>query len=66
MFKVKLFATKPWNTLLEMEWVTFADTGTGAIEQVKDSIQRYDLLLLNDINFIAEKTDDPYLVSIKE
>jgi Asp/Glu/hydantoin racemase len=65
MFKVTLFATTILKRQLEMEWVTFADTGTGAIEQVKDSFAA-DLLLLEKIKFQVEKSVDPVLVSIKE
>jgi 3-phosphoglycerate kinase len=66
MFKVTLTATtNTFGKPIEMQWVTFADTGSGAIEQVKDSIAD-DLLLLENIKFQSEKSEDPLLISIKE
>ena len=67
MFKVIMSAIKPWSSRpIEMQWVTFADTGTGAIEQVKDSLVEDELLLLDNIKFQSEKSEDPLLISIKE
>ena len=63
LFKVTIFAKKPWGKLLKMSWATIADTGEGAIEQVMDDLDLTGVLVEK---VKAEIIDKPILLSIKE
>ena len=63
MMNVTLYLKKPWGKTMEMQWVTFADTGEGAIEQVTDSL---DLTGVEVVKAMADISEDPVLISINE
>ena len=63
LFKVTIIVKKPWGEWMKMQWLTIADTGEGAIEQVIDDV---DFTGIEIISTKAEEKEGPIFINIRE